>query len=259
MMKKFKRPITFLFNEAKSNLMSFWIVITIINILSFAFTIIVNTMGSSQGVRSSTIYGIHTSLDDNTTLSSIAGANFMVILIFFVILSYLFYYEIMPIAVGFSTTRKGFFVSLIVTNIIIAFITSLIQTIFLKFDYILIKKIGKEPFTDFTVFNSSTDNPIFIFFSIFFISIFVLGLLNLLASANYKFGYIMWIVLAVFVVLILPLFPTGRFEGISKVYEILFSKKFNLLTLLLITATSVFTYGLSSFLIRNVNIKAKLS
>ena len=76
-----------------------------------------------------------------------------------------------------------------------------------------------------------------------------------MASANYKFGYKMWIVLAIVFLIIMPRFG---FEISDFIYN-LFTKRLNLQQFLILLVSSIISYGLTYLFIKDVNIKSKLA
>lgn len=250
-MESLKRTFKFINIESKRSIITFWLVMILLNVISYMLNLkqFFNIAGNNFS------FGIHMSDGQNFGVTSIAGANVIPILIFYIVYSYLLYYEDLPIAIGFSSTRKNFFISLLFSNIIVAFIFSLVQTILLKIDFKLIENLGRKPYVDFIVFNTQDDNIIFISLSIFLISFIFIGFMNIMASANYKFGYKMWIVLAIVFLIIMPRFG---FEISDFIYN-LFTKRLNLQQLLVLLVFSIISYGLTYLFIKDVNIKSKLA
>lgn len=232
-MESLKRTVKFLNIDSKSSVLIFWMVMILINIISYVLNIkgIFNINGNNIS------FGIHMGEEDNFGLTSVSGANIMPIIIFYIIYTYMIYYENLPIAIGFSSSRKNFFLSIIFNNTLVAIIFSLIQTILLKIDIKLIESLGKNPYVNFTNFNTLTDNVIFIFLSMFLLSICFLGFTNLLASANYKFGYKMWILLIIALGIMLNL---QNYKIFDYIYN-LFTQRVDLSQLLSLIVTSLIT------------------
>ncbi len=250
-MESLKRTIRFLNIDMKSSVIIFWIVMILVNTGSYLLNI-----ASSININTNSIaIGFQISDGEMLGLVSVAGANIMPMLIFYTVYTYTTYYEDLPIAIGFSGTRKNFFLSNIINNVMVAFIFALVQTILLKIDIKLVENLYLVPYTNFGVFNSLEDNVIIILLSIFLISICFLGFMNLLASANYKFGYKMWILLAVAFFVIMPFLG---FEIFSLSYNLL-SRRIDFLQFMLLSLITVITYGLNSLFIREINIKPKLA
>ena len=249
-MESLKRTLRFLNIDMKSSVIIFWIVMILVNIASYLFNIGSIFNIDTQGFT----FGLHISNSEMLEVSSIAGANVVPILIFYTVYIYTTYYEDLPIAIGFSGTRRNFFLSNIINNIMVSLIFAFVQTILLKIDFKLIESLGLVPYTDFAVFNSLVDNVMIIFLSIFIISICFLGFMNLLASANYKLGYKMWIILAVIFVIIMPFLGVEIF---SLLYSLL-SRRIGLSQFTVLVLITVITYGLNGLFIKEVSIKPKL-
>lgn len=250
-MNSLKRTIKFLKNNTMSEFFGFVFGIIIMSIVSYVFLLVMNKNGSTA----SQIYGIMHEQTDGTYMHSIAGGNLLILLICFVTSSYTLYYNALPTAIGFSSTRKNFAISAFINSIIYAAIISIIQTSLFKLDIILVKNVGRIPIVDYKIFNISTDSFIYIFLLLFLLFLFTLGFLNLLASANYKFGYMMWIVIGLTLTLIMPLFGGKILTFISAITL----KRINSTSLLVLITFPVVCYGLSGLITKNVNIKRKLS
>ena len=250
-MTSLKRTFKFLKNNTKSEFFGFVFGIIIMSTISYIFLLIMN----KNGLTGSQIYGIMHEQADGTYMHSIAGANLLIILICFVTSTYTLYYNALPTAIGFSSTRKNFTISAIINSIIYAALVSIIQTSLFKLDLVLVKNIGKLPIVDYKIFNVSTDSFIYIFLLLFLLSLFALGILNLLASANYKMGYIIWIVIGLVFTLITPLFGGKILKFISGIAL----KRINFTSLLILITTPVVTFGLSGLITKNINIKRKLN
>lgn len=191
-MESTKRAIKFQLNESKISITKFWAVILIVDIFAFLSTKYTNvSIGISQG--------------GGGQLFSLLGLNILPIIVYLITYNYELYYKSFPISLSFSTTRKDFFKSMILKNVLVAFIFAIIQSILIKIDPILVKFIGKEPMYDFKAFNIQTDNVIFIMIYFFIAFLIFSTIWNLIAGLNYKFGPKMWGVLGVISVLIPPI------------------------------------------------------
>lgn len=250
-MESIKRILKFLNIDLKSSVLSFWLVMIILNIASC----ILNARNIIDIDGSNIYLGLQISGGDFTGAVSYAGANIFPMLVFYTVFAYVSYYEDMPIVIGFSGTRNDFFNSVLIQNTVVAAIFSAVQTMLLKIDLKLIENLGRKAFVDFKMFNSQNDNIIFIFLSIFLISICFLGFANLLASSNYKFGYKMWIFLAIVFGIIMPHLNIEIFYFL---FDIL-SERMNLINVVILLITTIIVFGSSWLMVKNVNIKAKLA
>lgn len=250
-MNSLKRTLKFVGNKNKSEMLSLMIILVLLYIFSFFYSLIM----SNKGLDHVQAFGILIKQSDGTYMHSIAGGNFLPLLLVFIVSTYILYYEALPVVIGFSSTRKNFTVSVIINNIVFVTIISLFQTILLKLDFILIKRINWLPITDYKTFNTSTDNFVYIFLLLFLLSLFILGIFNLLASANYKFGYRMWLVIALAFILIMPLFG----EKILTFFSNMVLTRISFIGLLFLIISSVVSFGLSGLITKNANIKPKLN
>lgn len=250
-MESLKRSLKYQWLESKSFILRFWIVLIIVDI-SFYF---LNTLGSNDG-----IVGFSLGNSELSNAFSVVGVNFMIIIITFIVYNYERNYESFPLSLSMGMTRKDYFLSFFIDNLFIVFIFSLIQTILLKIDPIIIKSIGKEPLYDFVIFNLNKDNIFFIIFSIFILFLFFISLFNLLASLNYKFGYKLWIVIVGFNILLSILNRGILGEFTDKIFE--FVERFlvgrlGLIEVLVILGAVALLYILNYLITINTHIKKK--
>lgn len=267
-MNSIKRTSRFLSINMRNSTLIFWLVFIFIGLLSYLLSSpFLNILNDSLSLGltlegNSISYGIHMGNGQEFGLVSIAGANMMPILIYYLVYIYTIYYEELPIVIGFSGTRKNFFLSLIFNNIVMAAIFSIIQTILLKIDIGLIRSLGQKPYVDFMIFNTEVDNPIFIALTIFLMSICALGFINLLASLNYRFGYKIWIIFAIFFILLVVVMPATigmkTFDLIFLLVINLFFTRIDLVQFFILLITIIATYGLSMLVIKDINIKSRL-
>ena len=126
-----------LFNFKKAAL-GFWAVMVSINILSYIIF-----MYFYSNIK----FGISL----NGQLVSIAGGNFMSIAIFFIAYGIVIYHENFRLALNFGAIRKDFYKTVIVINLISAFIFAVVQTILQLVDKVFVKNIGLNPVVDIQI------------------------------------------------------------------------------------------------------------
>lgn len=199
--------------------------------------------------------GMSSELNGITTLS-IVGSNIVPITVYFIVYCYEMYYETFPIAISFSVTRKDFFKSLLINNILTTFIFALIQGILLKIDPIFVNAIGRETLTDFALFNTNTDNITFIIFSLFIGFLTFISLTNIIAALNYKFGFKIWIVFGI----VFYFFTTNRIGMIIvKSIESILMTRMDLHQLLKLGIIITICYAFGYLLTINTIIKNKVA
>lgn len=247
-MESVKRIIRFQNKDVKKSIIYFWMVILIADIAYY----LMNLYGDA-----SFYIGISGKLDGIKVIS-VVGANLMAIMVYFVVYSYVMYYETFPIAISFSVTRKDFFKSVIFNNFLVALLFALIQGILMKIDPILVRVIGREPMLDFAFFNASADNTIFIVFSLFMVNLAFVSVVNALAALNYRFGFKIWIVLGIIVFLSM-LTETRSMIGnaIVDFAERTLGTRINLFQSVKFLAITAISYMLGYFFTINSNIKEK--
>lgn len=242
-MESTKRALKFQFNESKGSISKFWAVILIVDIFALYMTKYTNvSIGISQG--------------GGGQLFSLFGMNILPIIIYLMVYNYELYYKNFPIALSFSVIRKDFFKSMIVNNVVVAFIFAVIQSILIKIDPILVQFIGREPIYDFKVFNIQTDSLVFIIVYLFIAFLLLSTIWNLIAILNYKFGARLWIVLGVISVLIPPI--QRRYIRNNLLFPAdLLNVRIDLLQFTIFSIIIILLYIAIYFITINTNIKNK--
>lgn len=246
-MESTKRAIKFQLNESKVTILVFAAVILIINIFWIVFPQI---FGFPIGINMDG-YGV------DINVLSLMALNFIPIICHYIVHNYVLYYKNFPISLSFSVTRKDFFKSMMINNIIIAFLVSTIQSILMKIDPLLVSFIGKEPYYEFGLFNSQTDNILFIIISIFTISILFIAIWNLIAALNYKFGPKFWGVLGM-IFLLIPPNSRNIIRGLMFLEDYWMNVRVDSLQFTKLSVISILLYILIYFIIINTNIKNKV-
>lgn len=240
-----KRIIKYQMIEAFKVLAILWGVLLLLDIIGFIATIYFNNIWS---------FGIHT----DTEMSIVAG-NIMAIFIFFIAYSYTLHYEDFPIAICFSITRKDYYKSVILQNLIVSFAVALFEGILLKIEPYIISAVGINPIQDFSIFNTKTNSLMYIVLIMFIGFLINVSFWNLVAALNYKFGYKLWIVAtALFILFIFTL--NSRFINFL---DNVFSSRwieYNI-SLFLILFFGIFTvicYVISYFITFHTNVKHRV-
>ena len=178
-MESTKRAIKFQLNESKVSILTFWIVIIIVDI----FAVLMSRIADINIGLNDISIGINIDgYGQGLSVMSLMALNFIPILIYLAAHGYEIYYKNFPIALSFSVTRKDFFKSMIINNILIAFVASIIQSFLMKVDPIIVEAIGKKPFYEFGLFNTQSDNILFIMVSIFIITTVFIAIWNLISA-----------------------------------------------------------------------------
>lgn len=246
-MNSLKRSNKFLNMDLIQSLGVFWAVVFIIDLASY---ILMSIYGNQ-------FFGISSGYVENGNsfrFISVAAANIMPIVIFFIATCYEMYYEYFPIAIGFSATRKNFYKSVIINNIGVAFIFSVIQSLLMKIDGGIINSMGKNPKVDFEIFNTSSDNLVFIILSLFILFLSITSMLNLLASLNYKFGFKLWIAIGAVISLTTAFVGTPFLGFVNRI----FTWRIDTLQLIILGITIIVCNFIAYRVISNTNIKNKI-
>ena len=241
-----KRIFKFQNRDLKKSIGAFWLIILIINLLSSILSISYN---------GNIVYGLNAKGGESI---SFIGANMMSIFIYIIIYGIIMYYEDFALALSFGATRKDFYKSAIVNNMLVAIIFGIIQGGLHLIEGYFFKTSGYKLMTEFGIFNTATDNILFIIFSLSVLFLALLSLSNLLGVLQYRFGYKLWIGVGVVVLLGLNLARTSLFiktiKMFSNMYLWLYSI-FNVGSVFIIKVVlSVICYTLGYFLIRKASI-----
>ncbi len=215
-MNQLNRVIKFQNYDMKKSITSFWCIILLVNALIYAASIFFN-------------YKIEIGpLIRNEESISIVAANIGVIAIYFIVNWIVIYYENFALALSFGVTRKNFYKSIIINNIVVALISSIIQGTLQLFEKNLIQYLNFNPLVDFGIFNTETDNIFFIFLALFIFFSSLISITNLIGILQFKFGYKFWVGFGI-TFIITQIFKNSVWDrGLS----ILFSRSLIFLTLI---------------------------
>lgn len=191
-MESTKRAIRYQWSNIKKDILEFWAVVLFINIAIF----FINIKFSKLNIH----IGISNGIEKGMSFSFIS-INIFIILITLIVNSYNKFYEDFPICISFSMTRRDFFRSLIVNNLLTASIFALVQGLLMKMDPILVRALDENPIYDFGLFNIETDSIVYIIFSLFVLFLITSSIWSLIASLNYRFRSKVWIAFLIIFVL----------------------------------------------------------
>lgn len=258
-MESLKRSIKFQLMNSKKFILIFWSVLIAFNIFSYVMNNL-NVGGSVTNDGGSVNFqiGLFAGNSGGLAMVSVAGANLLVIFITLIVYNYSSIYERLPLSLSLSMTRKDYFFSFLIDNVLIAFVFASIQGILLKIDPFFIKLIGKNPFYDYGLFNVKTDNVFFIISILFIAFLGFMSFWNLIASLNYKFGYKMWLVFLGIIIIQLFLNLSFINNGISNIGE-MFMTKLGFLETLIVLSGMLILYTLDFLVIKRTNVKKALS
>lgn len=249
-MESLKRSIRYQFMESKSFILGLWGTTLIVNI----FFYILNNLDS---INFNIGLSMGTSAEGITPIS-VTGINLMIILISLLVYNFERNYESFPLAISLSMTRKEYFVSFLIDNIYIAFVFATIQGVLMKIDPYLVKLVGKVPVYDFLYFNTKTDNVFYIIFILFVVFLGFICFWSLIASLNYKFGYIIWIIAVVFNMGI-SILNIKIFGNLLKSIGNMFNSRLGTSQFIIIFLGISVSYMLNYIIVKTTNIKLRRS
>lgn len=241
-----KRTFKFQNRDLKKSIGIFWTVILIVNLLSGILFISYNN---------NIIYG--TSIKGSGSTSFI-GANMMSIFIFIIIYGILMYYEKFALALSFGVTRKDFYKSMIVNNILVALIFGIMQGGLHFIEKYVLEAFGYKTMVEFGIFNTSTDNILFIVLSLSALFLTFLSVTNLLGVFQYRFGYKFWIGFGVVVVVGINVVGWSFFPNAMKTFSNIYLWLYSIFKVgalfIMELILSVICYTLGYFLIKKASI-----
>lgn len=169
------------------------------------------------------------------------------------------YYETFPTAIGFSATRKDFYIGAVVHNIILCLSMAVIQGVLMKLDGFIIEAIGRNPLYDQLMLNTKEDSLLYIILMLFIIFLFVSALFNLLGATLYKLTWKLWILIGAVLMAIFniePLFNTvGNF--FIKLIGYTNPQQSILYWAIRMIGISVLLYFLTFLVIRKVSLRSR--
>ncbi len=248
-MEAIKRQIKFQVIDTKNAFITFWSIIILVNL----FLYVINGIADfgSAGVSFSASFN-----GSQEEFISVASVHVISIIIFIIVSSMVMYYETFPIAIGFSTTRKDFYIGVVVHNIILSLSMAIIQGGLMKLDGFIIEAIGRNPLYEQLMFNTKEDSLLYIILMLFIIFLFCTSLFNLLGAALYRFTWKLWLVIGGITmlasnidVLVNPLRSLLPFELVIEHSRLVW-----LSDMLII---SVILYIIAFFLIRKISIRSR--
>lgn len=248
-MEAIKRQIRFQIMDGSRAFGIFWLIVVIVNILFYTFL----SWGFQFGVVES---GAGVRMGENTIehmYTNVSMGNMISIFIFIIVYSMVMYYETFPIAIVFSTTRKNFYIGVMIHNTLLCLGMSIIQGILLKLDAFFVRLAGHEPLYTFGSWDIREVNVVYIIGGLWIGFLVVCGIFNMLGALAYKFGYKTWIVLGSLAVLFLNLgvariFFRGMISGVMK-----YNGFADFLGKAIFTA--IILYGIGWFLVRGLEVK----
>lgn len=244
-MESLKRSMRYQVMETKNFLMKFIATLIFLNI----FFYILNAISSIH-------IGFSLGSSGESSPLSVTGSNLLIIAIVIIVYNYERNYGSFPLAVSMGTTRKEYFLTFLADNILIALILGSIQGVLMKIDPYIMRLLGKEPIYDFLYFNIQTDSIFYVIFILFFFFLSFICFWNLIASLNYKFGYIIWIEVVVFNMLV-SLLNIKVFGNILKSIGSILSPRLGISQIGIMFSGIGILYLINYLIVRKTNIKRK--
>lgn len=249
-MEGLKRQIKFQVMDSKKAFIIFWGIVLAVNILFYYLN------GTApDNVSYGTSYNITTELTGesiNTHYINVAGSNVIAIGVFIIVCCMVMYYETFPTAIGFSSTRRDYYLGVLASNVILCFAMAVIEGVLLKLDKYIVRAVGRQPLNEFLMLNLEQDSIIYVIAVLFVMLILCCAVFNLLGTVLYKFGYKVWFVFLAIAFIQGNFFPKNYFSGIGKFFAfnnfITFSAK--------LIFISIVMYGVGWLLIRRQNIRS---
>lgn len=246
----FKRQLKFQVMDSKNAFIIFWCIVLAVNILFYYLNGIaeINTsIGTSDSIWTAANGGFIT-----TTYINVAASNIFAIWVFIIVYNMVMYYETFPTAIGFSSTRKNFYLGAVAVNGILCFAMAVIEGVLLKLDKYFIRAVGRQPLDELLMFNLQKDSIIYVILVLFVLFISCSAVFNLLGTILYKFGYKSWFVFLAIAFIHGNFVPKNYFEIIGKFFAfnnfISFSARFIFISLVM--------YAIGWLLVKRQNIRS---
>ena len=248
-MEALKRQTRFMIKDSKRSFIAFWIIVILVNIAAYILN--ANFVGRYGTISfGSSRFGISA---NGGRLINVAAGNIIAIGIYMIVSNMEMYYESFPTAIGFSSIRKDFYKALIIHNSLLCAAMTAIEVVLLKIDNIIIETIGKEPLEDFIYFNTKENNIFYIFIIVFLMFMAFCAVFNLLGALLYRYGYKLWIVLGVSVMIV------GNIDNLSRIirYILINAYSYNNFIMFFIKniVIAALLYGLAWLSVRRLNVR----
>ncbi|MCM8710286.1 hypothetical protein M2651_04500 [Clostridium sp. SYSU_GA19001] len=251
-MNGLKRQLKFQITDWKKAFTMFWCILIAINILLYILSIYKNV---SFGATIIEVKNKYDEIPTKTVYMNGAFGNIIPIGIFIIVYSMVMYYETFSTAIGFSSTRKNFYLSNIISSSMLCFAMAILEGTLLKIDKYIVKAMGKLPLNHIMYFNLDKDNVIFVIYILFLLAIVFCSLFNLMGALVYRFGYKIWIGAALLVVLLGNISITGAFLGKLGVFIFTYDN-FIMFSLRIIITTAIL-YAIAWGLVRKMPVKSE--
>lgn len=250
-MEGLKRQLRYQIYDSKKSFITFWAIIIIVNILSGFLNVYSAVLfnSPSSGEFSFTIGAVEGSK------LSIAAGNLGAIAVFIIVYNMIIYYENFPAAIGFSSTRKNFYIGAVIHSILLCLGMSIVEGILFKLEGPILKAMDREPLYEQMFLNTQKDSLIFIIIMLFIIFILFCSLFNLLGILSYRYGYKLWIGFGALVIIIS--FNAKAFDKtFGKLFKFILAYNNPLLFSIKMLILSFIIYSIGWLFTRKVNIKS---
>lgn len=175
------RVLKYNFHIMKKSIFKFLITLALVNIFFYLITIKYHSQYEYE-----LIY-------DNK-IGHIVILDLIIINIFMLASSFESYAQNFKLALNFGASRKEFYKSLLIINLISSFLLALVHSILQLIDIIMLEYIEMEPFIAFRLHDNPIINFIIIMISLLTSFLAIYGLYNIFAILQYRYNYGFWIV-----------------------------------------------------------------
>ncbi len=248
-MEALKRQVKYQVYDSKKPFIIFWLVILLVNISFYALNLYFDASFGIQSNEAAFNMGLYI----NDTKVNVAAGNIISIAIFFIVYNMMMYYESFPISIGFSSSRKDFYLGAVIHNFILAFSMSVIQGILMKLDGKIITLIGKQPLYDQLMFNLKDDNILYIIVMLTIIFMVLSSFFNLLGAAIYKFRNKIWVAVFVLPITILNIKAATRI--FITLGDFFFNKSNLLIYAVKQLSLALILYALAWIIVRRLSVR----
>src|SRR5699024_1839513 len=191
-------------------------------------------------------------------LISITGTNLIIIAIFFIVYGIMMYHENFRLAFTFGSTRKDFYISVLVINTISTLLFATIQLLIQILDKKIINYIGLDPLISIEMAQNPVANFILSILTLFGILFVISAIINIVGILQYQFTYKFWIGLGIVLIISFVLFRAWPIKLILKVTDIylFLSPILKAFTIFIMTVClSIPFYIIGYFLFKKTNVQ----
>lgn len=227
-----KRIFKFQRYDSKKLIRNYWAIILIMDLLLYGISIYFDSREGNLGTFNE--------------VSSIISINIIIIIWFFIGYGMFMHGERFSLAHSFGVTRKDFYKSAVIDNLLLVGIFSVIHGILQFLEIYIVESLGKKLLLEVEFLYTANDSLLFIIMAVFMFYLVYLSIFNLIGVLYYTHGYKYVIGMAIVLFVLTYIIGAGN----------LISTPIDKLTIFLSQSLIIITcYSLGYLFIKKSNIK----